>query len=87
MGGVADDLARLCSRELQRALKDGDQDAIAGMVERLTHSLSFTIAFGCRGDQSIMGTLLAGVESYLNEGASDMAALSASLPADTEDTP
>ena len=73
MSGFAEKLSALCSDEMRRALKSEDQNAIGEMVERLTHSLAFTIAFGCKGDHDIIGTLLAGVEAYLSESTSSSA--------------
>ena len=61
----SEDLARLCSTELRTA--KGDEDRIAEMIERLTHSLSWTIALVSGGDHALAAKLLAGVDAHIGE--------------------
>lgn len=65
----ADRLSGLCAMELSASR--GDPDRIGEMIERLTNSLSFTIAVAAKGDPKTMDTFLKGVESYLYEAAAD----------------
>ncbi len=68
-------LSLLCSDELAGA--HGDAERIGAMVERLTHSLAFTIAMATRGDAKGAQTFLTGVESYLYETSAKLAPLGA----------
>lgn len=62
-----DRLSGLCAMELAAA--HGDAERIGEMIERLTNSLSFTIAIAARGNPKGMDEMLKGVESYLYESA------------------
>jgi hypothetical protein len=63
----ADRLSGLCAMELAAAR--GNPERIGEMIERLTNSLSFTIAIAANGDPKGMDEMLKGIESYLYEAA------------------
>lgn len=63
----ADRLSGLCAMELAAA--HGNPERIGEMIERLTNSLSFTIAIAAKGNPQGMDEMLKGVESYLYEAA------------------
>ena len=65
----ADKLSALCASELIAARKDPER--AGAMIERLTHSLGFTIAIIGAGNSEAMSTLLQGAESYLTEAAAE----------------
>lgn len=82
MSDFADKLAGVCGREIQAARRDPER--AADMVERLTHSLAFTIAIIAGSDPDKMQTLITGVEAHLYEVASGSADIVRSIPAPTE---
>jgi len=70
MDEFSDKLASLCSREMVAAKTDPDRSA--NMVERLAHSLAFTIAIVAGGDPSRASTLTEGAIQYLVDDAAGM---------------
>ena len=60
-------LSALCSKELSDA--HGDPARMGAMIERLAHSLAFTVAIVGEGDRTRIDNLLTGLEGYIQEAA------------------
>ncbi len=65
----SDKLSALCAAELCVARQDPER--AGAMIERLTHSLAFSIAIIGAGNPDAMSKLLQGAEAYLTEAAAN----------------
>lgn len=54
---------------LEMSLAAGDPERMAAVLERLLHSVSFTIAIMGAGNRTRTENLITGAEAYLAEGA------------------
>lgn len=75
MSEFSEKLGALCSFHLAAAKSAQDGDAIGEMIERLAHSLAFTIAMASDGDADRAQNLLTGAESYIYETAASFGVL------------
>lgn len=73
MSDFGEKLGGLCAKEVSAGRDDNDR--MAEVIERLTHSLAFTIAVHGEGDPATIDKLIEGAVSYLYECATDLAGL------------
>jgi hypothetical protein len=64
-----DKLSALCSFELADAQEKHDSDRVAVMIERLAHSLAFTVAMTAKGNAEVASKLMEGATVYALEEA------------------
>lgn len=72
-----DDLATLCAREMNAALKSGDADRAAGVITSLATMLGRSCARLAGGDGPAIDTMLVGAEELAAGEAAGMAGIMA----------